>query len=83
VEVIDNGCGVDPQFLPKLTEAFFQADGALNRQHEGAGLGLYLVSEFAAIHGAILKLKSKQGVGFLARLRFPGAIAEHKASAAA
>lgn len=82
-EVIDNGCGADPKLLPKLTEAFYQANGALNREHEGAGLGLFIVSELAALHGGVLELRSKPGAGFLARLRFSREVLEARKSIAA
>lgn len=82
LEFEDNGGGVSPEHLPKLTDAFYQADGALNRQHEGAGLGLYLVSKFTALHGGTLELESKEGEGFLARLRFADMITEAHRSAA-
>ncbi|MEO1242551.1 MAG: CHASE2 domain-containing protein [Pseudomonadota bacterium] len=82
LEFEDNGGGVSPEHLPKLTDAFYQADGALNRQHEGAGLGLYLTSKFTALHGGVLELESKEGEGFLARLRFVDIVAEAHRSAA-
>ncbi len=70
IEVEDNGCGVDPSSLAKLTNAFYQADGALDRKHDGAGLGLYLVSKFAELHEGTLELESDEGAGFTARLQF-------------
>lgn len=82
VEVEDNGCGVNSDFLPKLTEAFYQVDGALSRKHEGVGLGLYLVSKFAALHNGSLEFDSEPDAGFTARLRFKN-IAEHKSRRAA
>ena len=82
IEVEDNGCGVDPQCLPKLTQAFYQADAALNRQHEGAGLGLYLVTKFAALHHGVLEFENTQNARFLARVRFAKLIDVARASAA-
>ncbi len=82
LEVEDNGCGADPELLPRLTEAFYQADGALTRQHEGAGLGLYLVSKLVALHNGTLELESDKGARFLARLRFVDMIQEKQRSAA-
>lgn len=83
MKVIDNGCGVDPQFLPRLKDMFYQADASLSRQHEGAGLGLFIVSELASLHGGSLAFRSKPGVGFLAELRFPGLAQKRQARAAA
>lgn len=66
IEVEDDGCGVDPENLPRLTEAFYQADASLNRQYEGAGLGLYVVSKFVELHGGALVFESPPEGGFLA-----------------
>ena len=76
LEVRDNGCGVDPSLLPKLTDAFFQANADLSRQFEGAGLGLHLVSRYAELHNGTIDFVSKEGEGFTARLRLNGAVVE-------
>ena len=83
VKIVDNGCGVDAQVLPKLREMFYQADASLSRQHEGAGLGLFIVSELGSLHGGSLRIRSKPGLGFLAELRFPGLAQEKPAKAVA
>lgn len=83
IEVEDNGCGAPPAQLPKLARAFVQGDGALNRSHEGAGLGLYLVSKFAALHGGALSLESEPGERFLARMTFSDAFRAAAAPSAA
>ena len=83
IEVKDNGCGVDSELLPMLTKAFYQGDGALSRQHEGAGIGLYLASKLASLHdGGTLEFESEKGAGFLARLRFVGIISKQQKNAA-
>lgn len=82
IEIDDNGCGVAPELLPKLTEAFYQGDSDLNRQHEGAGLGLYVVSKFATLHDCALELESEEGAGFTARLIFRDIIRGRNSKAA-
>ncbi len=82
IEIEDNGCGVDPTLLPRLAEAFYQADGTLSRQHEGAGLGLYITTKLATLHNGTLEFESEEGVRFLARLRFVDMIGEKQRSAA-
>ncbi|MEZ5892993.1 MAG: CHASE2 domain-containing protein [Parvularculaceae bacterium] len=82
IDVIDDGCGAPKASLPNLAEPFYQADGSLNRRHEGAGLGLYLVSKFAALHGGALKYDSDVGQGFIARLTFPKLTADKQRNAA-
>lgn len=83
LEVIDNGCGVCEDYIPKLTQAFYQGDAALNRKFEGAGLGLYVVEKFVELHGGVLSFKSKPGKGFLARVRFSDVVRDLSASSAA
>ncbi|MEO1252870.1 MAG: CHASE2 domain-containing protein [Pseudomonadota bacterium] len=82
IEVTDDGCGVDAAAMPKLTEAFYQADGDLARAHEGAGLGLYIVSKYAALHGGAVELESQKGEGFVARLRFENTVMKSRSRAA-
>jgi hypothetical protein len=50
VQVIDNGIGMDPQFLPHVFEPFLQADGSSTRQHGGLGLGLSIVKQLTELH---------------------------------
>ena len=74
VEVRDDGVGVDRDKLPKLTQAFYQADPSLSRTHGGTGLGLFLVTKYLALHEGTLELESEPGQGFLARMRLPNAV---------
>ncbi len=82
IEVRDDGCGVDPSVLPKLTDAFFQANAELSRAHEGAGLGLHIVSKFAALHNGSVAFESDPGKGLAARLHFKGIVVERRSRAA-
>jgi signal transduction histidine kinase len=83
LEVEDNGCGAPIDCLPKLTDVFYQADAALNRKYEGAGLGLYVVSKFVELHNGELSFESELEQGFLARVRILGAVSEMESSVAA
>ncbi|MCG8549276.1 MAG: HAMP domain-containing histidine kinase [Desulfobacterales bacterium] len=51
IEFIDNGIGVDKQDAKKIFRKFYQGDRNSNQANTGSGLGLYLVSSIAAIHG--------------------------------
>jgi signal transduction histidine kinase/CHASE2 domain-containing sensor protein len=75
VEVRDDGIGVEQAHLPKLTQAFFQADPSLSRTYGGTGLGLFLVTKYLALHGGRLELESEAGRGFLARIYLPNSVA--------
>jgi signal transduction histidine kinase len=54
IVVQDNGPGVPPAELPKLTERFYRMDRARNQP--GNGLGLSIVSAIATLHGGELQL---------------------------
>ncbi|MFM1841614.1 MAG: hypothetical protein RLZZ490_345, partial [Cyanobacteriota bacterium] len=63
LEVHDTGIGIAPENLTKLFQPFVQIDNALNRQHEGTGLGLSLVKRLVEIHGGEVGVSSEVGVG--------------------
>lgn len=71
IEISDTGVGVDSVHLPKLTDAFYQADGSLSRTHEGVGLGLCLVKKYVELHGGVLTLESERNLFFKARIDLP------------
>jgi signal transduction histidine kinase len=56
VSVQDQGPGIAPELLERLTERFVRG-----RQSEGLGLGLYLAREIAATHGGTLEVSSTVG----------------------
>lgn len=60
LSVRDFGPGVDPLFLPYLTEPFFRPDAARRRSTGGVGLGLYLCRLVAQAHGGDLQLSNAQ-----------------------
>jgi signal transduction histidine kinase len=51
LEFIDNGIGVDRKEAKKIFRKFYQSDREHKNDVSGSGLGLYLVSSIAAIHG--------------------------------
>lgn len=63
VRVEDHGRGIAPENLSRITEPFFREDKARSRAMGGAGLGLSLCKEIAAIHGTQLRFDSEQGRG--------------------
>ncbi len=51
-EVEDTGIGIEPEALPRLFEAFEQADNSLSRAYGGTGLGLAITRKIAEMmHG--------------------------------
>ncbi len=61
--VRDTGIGVAPEYVDKLFQPFQQIDGALNRRHNGTGLGLALVRRLTEMHGGRVGLESTLGQG--------------------
>jgi signal transduction histidine kinase/CHASE2 domain-containing sensor protein len=63
IEVIDQGCGVAPEFLPHIFEKFYRVPRAANADVPGAGLGLALVREVAELHNGTATVESQPGKG--------------------
>ena len=63
IEVIDNGEGISEDHLPQISEPFYRADSARQRNTGGFGLGLYLCRLIAQAHGGQLIITSKIGEG--------------------
>ncbi len=70
-QIIDAGAGIAPEDIPKALSRFDQADGDLNRQYEGTGLGLPLTKALVELHGGVLDMQSQVGVGTTVTVRFP------------
>jgi signal transduction histidine kinase len=71
IEVSDNGIGIPEEAIPRLTEAFYQVDGTLARNHDGTGLGLSLVKTFVDAHDGELEISSVVGTGTKIQVAFP------------
>lgn len=63
VDVRDQGPGIDPIHLPRLTERFYRVDSHRNRDQGGTGLGLAIVKHIINRHRGRIKISSEQGVG--------------------
>lgn len=62
--VRDEGCGIRPEFLPHVFEAFRQAEASTTRRYGGLGLGLAIVKHFVEMHGGtILAESAGEGLG--------------------
>jgi len=58
IQVIDNGRGINPDFLPYVFEYFRQADSSTTRQFGGLGLGLAIVRQIVELHGGTVLAES-------------------------
>lgn len=63
IAVVDNGPGIAPQHLPRLTERFYRVDVASSREKGGTGLGLAIVKHILNRHRGELAVASKPGKG--------------------
>lgn len=63
IEVRDNGPGIDPIHLPRLTERFYRADSHRSRELGGTGLGLAIVKHIINRHRGRLRVDSTLGEG--------------------
>lgn len=61
--VEDDGIGIDPAHIPRLTERFFRADRGRSRETGGTGLGLAIVKHVVSRHQAELRIDSTLGQG--------------------
>ncbi|TCK03510.1 PAS/PAC sensor signal transduction histidine kinase [Marinobacterium mangrovicola] len=69
--VKDNGIGIDPIHIPRLTERFYRVDESRSSASGGTGLGLAIVKHVLMRHGAQLTIESKSGKGSLFSCHFP------------
>jgi two-component system, chemotaxis family, CheB/CheR fusion protein len=58
ISVRDTGIGMSPDQLPRMFEAFAQADSSLERSGSGLGIGLTLVRTLVQMHGGTVEARS-------------------------
>ncbi len=69
--VEDNGLGIEPHHIPRLTERFYRADASRNSKTGGTGLGLAIVKHVLLHHDAQLEITSEPGEGSTFTCHFP------------
>lgn len=70
IEIQDYGCGIPEGDHERILEPFYMVDKSRNKNYGGSGLGLALVSEIVAAHGAKMHIESKLGEGTKIRIDF-------------
>lgn len=71
VEVSDNGNGIDPKHISRLTERFYRVDQSRASATGGTGLGLAIVKHVLMRHNASLKIFSTLSKGSTFICHFP------------
>jgi PAS domain S-box-containing protein len=82
--VIDQGKGIEPEFLPRIFERFSQQDATTTRSHGGLGLGMAIVKQLTELHGGTIRAASEgkdKGASFI--LEIPLSLGESAPGASA
>lgn len=74
LEIRDNGIGIPPQHISRLTERFYRVEQSRSRDNGGSGLGLSIVKHVLTRHKATLHIESELEKGSLFRCDFPASI---------
>ena len=69
--VRDDGEGIDPLHLPRLTERFYRVDAARSRDSGGTGLGLAIVKHIVERHRGSLEFRSPPDCGMTVTVSLP------------
>jgi signal transduction histidine kinase len=58
ISVKDTGLGIDPEFLPRVFDRLWQAEGSPSGRQSGLGLGLAIVKQIVELHGGSVRAES-------------------------
>jgi PAS domain S-box-containing protein len=74
IRVMDDGIGIDPQFIGRVFDRFGQAEQLSTRQSGGLGLGLSISNQLVGLHGGKISAQSAglgRGSTFVISLPLP------------
>ncbi len=71
IAVEDDGPGIAPEELARVTEPYYRLDASRSRETGGVGLGLSIVKDVAILHGGELRLTNLPQGGLSAMLVLP------------
>jgi signal transduction histidine kinase len=80
LRVRDSGCGIGASHLPHVFDLYRQAPSG--REHDGCGLGLYIVRRYVTLLGGRVSCTSTVGVGTTFIVELPASPAASAAAAA-
>jgi len=67
----DEGVGISPEQLSKVTDRFYRVDVSRNKEIKGFGLGLSIVKNGVELHGGELIISSIKNEGLMVQVEFP------------
>jgi len=70
-KVADTGIGIEQEMLPSIFQRFHQLDGSDTRNHDGLGLGLYIVKKYVEILRGQIQVSSELGKGSVFAVTIP------------
>jgi two-component system phosphate regulon sensor histidine kinase PhoR len=73
--VADEGEGIAPDHIPRITERFYRVDPSRSRSLGGTGLGLSIVKHIVERHRGRLRFESELGKGTIVHVLLPVAAA--------
>jgi two-component system phosphate regulon sensor histidine kinase PhoR len=71
LEVADEGEGIAPEHIPRITERFYRVDPSRSRSLGGTGLGLSIVKHIVERHRGRLRFDSEVGTGTTVHVLLP------------
>jgi two-component system phosphate regulon sensor histidine kinase PhoR len=63
ISIIDQGIGINPEYLDHIFERFYRVRNIASRQFSGIGLGLYVTRAIIEQHGGRIWVTNNQGLG--------------------
>lgn len=66
----DEGIGISPEHLSKITDRFYRVDVSRNKKIKGFGLGLSIVKNGVELHGGKLIIRSVENEGLMVKVLF-------------
>ena len=63
ISIVDDGIGIAPEYIGRLTERFFRVEPSRSSRLGGTGLGLAIVKHILSAHGSQLMIESIPGNG--------------------
>ena len=61
--VKDTGVGMDPEFIPKIFDAFSQEDGSRKNKYGSTGLGMAITRNMVQMMNGSIEVQSEKGMG--------------------